>query len=137
MVRLSIYSLFPPAIVGGPVIPVNLFRAILTDDSWGRLSNERIMDAINGTIGQLEADEKREFRRLINPGWWVFETFRFVIRIPFTLISLSGFDVTKFEDHFWAKLFKLVEIAVILFVLLRLGLERTKILEVVVGLLSK
>ena len=119
---------FPPAIVGGPVIPVNMFRAILTDDSWGHIPNKRITDAINESIGQLETDEKREFRRLINPAWWVFEAFRFVIRIPFTLISLSGFDVSKFEDHVLAKLFKLVEIAVILFVLLRLGLERTKIL---------
>lgn len=92
---------FPPAIVGGPVIPVNLFQAILTDDSWGNISNQRIMDAINQTIGQIEADKKREFRRLTNPAWWFFEAFRFVIRIPFMLISLSGFDVNKFEDHFW------------------------------------
>lgn len=128
---------FPPAVVGGPVIPVNMFRAILTDDSWGRIPNQRVLDAINETIGQLEADKKREFRRLVNPAWWVFEAFKFVIRIPFMLISLSGFDVNKVEDHLLAKVFKLAEIAFIVFVLLRLGFERTKILEAVVGLFGK
>jgi len=92
------------------------------------------MDAMNQTLGQLAEDEKREFRRLINPAWWVFEV---VIRIPFLLISLSGFDVNKVEDHLLAKVFKLAEIAFIVFVLLRLGFERTRILDVVGGLMGK
>ena len=95
------------------------------------------MDAMNQTLGQLAEDEKREFRRLINPAWWVFEVLRFVIRIPFLLISLSGFDVNKVEVQLLAKVFKLAEIAFIVFVLLRLGFERTRILDVVGGLMGK
>ncbi|MBI3933384.1 MAG: hypothetical protein HY316_01745 [Acidobacteria bacterium] len=85
----------------------------------------------------MEADEKREFRKLVNPGWWVLGVLKFVIQIPFRLVSLSGFDVGKVEDHFLAKVFKLAEVIFILFVLWKLGIERTRLVDIVAGLLSK
>jgi hypothetical protein len=60
----------------------------------------------------------------------------FIIRIPFLLIKASGFDVSKVEDHFLAKVFKLTEIAVIVYTLIRLGLTQQELRDFLIGVFS-
>jgi fumarate reductase subunit D len=49
----------------------------------------------------------------------------FVLRIPFRLLEATGFNIAKIEDTPWARLFKVLEIVVILYVAARWGLEAT------------
>ena len=120
---------YPPPITGGAIITVNALRAILQDTSYGGIEPSEIRDIINMTIGTAEERLRTEFFHLINPFYWLLEFVIFALRIPFYLVSATGFDVSKIEDHFLAKLFKLVEMIVIVYVLLWLGLEKTDIAE--------
>jgi hypothetical protein len=49
----------------------------------------------------------------------------FVLRILFRLLEATGFNIAKIEDTPWARLFKVLEIVVILYVAARWGLEAT------------
>lgn len=131
------FQSFPAPAVGGPILPVNLFQAILFDPSHGGISRQVIYDALIQLEGAAEQNVALERRRLINPVYWLKELLIFTIRIPFLLIEASGFDVGKVEDHFLAKAFKLIEIAAIVYVLYRLGLDRAGFRELLLKVVGK
>jgi hypothetical protein len=108
--------------VGGPVIPVNIYESILQDDSHCHIPNQRKLDTLNKLIGQLEGKIEFEFKKVVNPFFWLGFVLEKVLRIPFWLLSKTGFEISKIEDHFLGKLFKLVEIVALLYVSLRLGI---------------
>lgn len=133
--NLNIKS-FPPAAVGGPVIPINLLDAILNNNSWGGVKKQMILDGINATVGRCELYLEKEFKQLINPLYWIKQLVVFIIRVPFICIQLSGWNASKIEDHFISKLFKLVEIVVLIMLLIWLGLEKTDIAALIVNYFS-
>lgn len=90
-----------------------------------------IVDAIEQTIGCCEEQVKHELRNLINPLYWLRELLFFILRIPFILIQATGFDTDKVEEHLVGHLFKTLELALIFYLLLRLGFKRTDILDIV------
>lgn len=118
---------YPAPAVGGPVISIGLFYAILKDTSHGGIDKQQIYDALNQTIGECEARLSIEKRRLINPLYWIKELIVAVIRIPFMLIEASGFDVSKVEDHLFSKIFKILEIVIIVYILFWLGIGKENI----------
>lgn len=118
---------YPAPAIGGPVIPVNLFQAILHDDSHGGIDRQRIYDTINTLRGQLEENIRLEFWRLINPVYWAGRILEILLRIPFWLLSKTGFDVEKVEDHFLGKLFKVLEVVAILYIAIRLGVPEESV----------
>ena len=113
---------YPAPAVGGPVIPVNLFYAILNDDSHGGVDRQRIVDTINELVGQLDDRKKREFSAAINPFHWLGVLIELLLSLPFWLISKTGFDVSKIEDNLWGKLFKIVEVAALGYLAIKYGL---------------
>lgn len=115
------FKSFPPVMVGGPIIPVNIFNSVLNDNSYKGISRQMVVDALNQTIGACEEQVKEEFFKLCNPINWVKELLLWFLRLPFMLIELTGFNVEKVEDHLFGKLFKALEIAVIILILYRLG----------------
>jgi len=123
------YKSLPPPAVGGAVIPVNIFYAILEDTSYDGIKESWIEDKINETIGQLKRRLRKEFYQLINPFYWIYSIFVFIVRIPFYIISVSGFDVKKVEEHLISKIFKLLEIFALVYFLLKLGIQKTQLLE--------
>jgi hypothetical protein len=52
------------------------------------------------------------------------------------IIEATGFDVSKVEDHFLAKLFKLIEVIVIFYVLIRLGAGKETLVDFFKGLVK-
>jgi hypothetical protein len=78
-----------------------------------------------------------EWSHLKNPFYWLKALFTFILRIPFMLIEATGFNVDKVEDHFLAKLFKLIEVIVILYLLFRLGAGNKGLIEVLKSLAGK
>lgn len=128
---------FPMPAVGGPVIHLSAFDAIISDNSYDGVDQQRIIDALNQAVGECEAEVHAEFLHLINPLYWIKAALVFVIRIPFMLIELSGFDVSKVEDHFLARLFKLLEIVGIIVFLLWLGLSIEEIMQAIMTLFGR
>jgi hypothetical protein len=123
-----ILTSYPAPIVGGPVINQSLFSAILKDFTHGGFADKQsIVDALNQTIGECKSVASREKRHLVNPLYWIKEMLVFVIRIPFWLIEVSGFDVSKFEDHFFGKLSKLLFFILLFIILLSIGLDKQDI----------
>ena len=43
------------------------------------------------------------------------------------LIEASGFDISKVEDHFLAKVFKLFEIGIIIYILIYFGINKEQL----------
>lgn len=125
----------PLPAVGGVIIQFNLIEAILNDTSYGGVSRQVIIDAIHATESACEGRVEVEFRKLFNPLAWMKALFIMIIRIPFSIVSASGFDVSKFEDHFLAKLFKLAEAIALIYILFRLGVEKEELVGIVRGLL--
>ena len=113
---------YPAPAVGGPVIPVNIYESILQDDSHGHIPNQRKLDTLNKLIGQLDGKIEFEFKKVVNPFHWLGLFLEKVLRIPFWLLSKTGFEISKIEDHFLGKLFKLIEIVALLYISLRLGI---------------
>lgn len=118
---------FPPPAVGGPVIPINYFDAVLFDHSYGGVSNQWIVDALNQTMGESVERVDKEFWKLLNPLQWAKDLLVSVLRIPFLLIESTGFDVAKVEEHLFGKLFKFAELGVLLWIAFRLGFDREQI----------
>jgi hypothetical protein len=127
-VTIDVKSLPAPA-VGGAIIPVNIFTAILKDTSYDGVDNNWIEDKINETIGRAELRARVELFNLFNPLYWLYSILVFVVRIPFHLVSVSGFNVSKVEDHFIGKLFKLAEVGIIVYILVKLGIEKTDMID--------
>lgn len=127
----------PPRSVGGVILPINIFYTILQDTSYGGVSNQMILDAINLTIGGCTKKVRRDFWRLINPFYWIKELIKFILRIPFLVIKTTGFDVSKIEDHLFGRLFKLLELGVLIYILIRLGLKIEAIQQFVLGVFGK
>lgn len=125
---------YPAPAVGGPVIPVNIFDAILHDIGHESLDQNWIEDCINETIGKLEHKIKKELYKLFNPLHWLYSILIFILRLPFLLISLTGFNMEKVEDQLIGKIFKLVELIIVLYFLFKLGIEKSDILEIIKGL---
>jgi len=128
---------YPAPAIGGPIIPIRLFHAILRDTSHGGIDKQWILDALNQTNAECEEYAKLEYRRLINPAYWIKEGFMFIIRIPFMLINVSGFDVSKIEDHFFAKVFKLLEIIALIYILIRFGIQKEQVMKILMLLIGK
>lgn len=127
----------PAPSIGGYTIPVNIFYAILHDTSHGGISGHMIIDAIDQTIGRLEELVKKDLRRLLNPFYWLKELVKLILRIPFLLIKATGFDVSKIEDHLFGKIFKLLELAGLVYLLIRLGLKIEAVQQLVTSLFGK
>jgi hypothetical protein len=121
---------FPAPAVGGAIFDVNLFQAILTDLSDRGIDRAQIQDAIIQTVGACEERFERERRYLRNPVNWIKEALTFVLRLPFLIIKTTGFDVSKIEDQLWAKVFKLLFLAALVYFAIRFGLTKTLLPEI-------
>jgi hypothetical protein len=129
----------PPAIAGSsPAIPINLFQAVLMNTSYGHtVTHEHILDALNELVGACEEEVDNQWKHLINPLYWIFGLLKFVIRLPFILVQLSGFDISKVEDLLISKLFKLAEIGFVFYLLYRLGMTNQQFRDLISKMLTK
>lgn len=128
---------YPPPAVGGPVIPINLFEVVLHDHSYSGYNPQQVIGDLNSTVSAAHERIHTEFMHMINPLYWLYALLRFVIRIPFMLIQMSGFNVGKIEDHVVSKLFKLAEIAAILYFLWKLGMTQSQFRDLLIRLLAR
>jgi hypothetical protein len=129
--KLEVTSMPAPA-VGGAIIPQNILLAIIADSTYSGIERQMIIDSINQTTGLLKDERDKQWRRLVNPFHWIKVVFLFGLRLPYNLIKLSGFNVSKFEEHFWGKFLQLLWILSLLGILLLLGIERSQIGQILI-----
>ncbi|MEW6028760.1 MAG: hypothetical protein ACOYZ8_10130 [Chloroflexota bacterium] len=80
-------------------------------------------DAINQVIGCLERQASEEFTKLINPLYWLKEIAVFVIKLPYTLLKLSEFDVKILQEHLIGKILQFIYVLLLIWALLKLGVD--------------
>ncbi len=120
----TLFTSYPAPAVGGPVIPFQLFEAILSDPSHGQgVDAQLVIDALNRTVGAGEDKVQEQFRHLVNPAWLLWAALIFILRIPFIVLGAAGFNIEKFESELWAKLFKLAYAAALLYLAGRWGVR--------------
>ena len=93
----------PPPIVGGMSCDLDLFANLFTLPNF-QLSPIMVVDLIDRAVGNYVDMRKTFFLRLINPLYWIGE----IIRIPFRLLSFSGFNGLKAEHSTIGRIYKLV-----------------------------
>lgn len=124
-IPVELVSTPPPVIAGSaPAIRTTMFEAILTDRTYRRIPRQEIEDDLNRTVGACEDEVRVERRHVLNPAWWLWTAFIFILRIPFIVLKAAGFNTEKFEDELWAKLLKVGEVVLIAYLLARLGLNQ-------------
>lgn len=96
-----------------------------------------VRDTANQAIGILEKKTSEELLKLVNPFFWIKEIFIFIVRLPYTLIELSGFDVKKVEEHLIAKLIHLAYVVALILILLKLGFASSISINEIIGVLPK
>lgn len=131
------FKSLPPPMVGGAIIPVNIFQSVLFDNSYQGVSKQMVVDALSQSIGACEKNIDSEFINLINPLSWIKFLLVSLLRIPFVMIEATGFNVSKVEDHLFGKLFKFLEIIFIIFVMYKFGFEKSEIAQSLKTMLTK
>ena len=116
----------PPISVGGPTISVDIFNSALEDHGYVETNHTTRMDCLNKVIGILQETKKSSLLKLINP----FYILNLGLRIPFILISQTGFNVEKIEDAFWGKFFKLIFMLLFLYFCLKNGFSHGQIVDI-------
>jgi hypothetical protein len=124
---------YPAAAIGGPVIPINIFQAILNDNSHGGIEKQHIIDTLNQTIGQYERLDEKEFWQMVNPLYWLKMLALTIIRLPYTILKLSGFDVSKIEQDIWGKAMSLAWIVAVIYILISYGFDHQQVLNVILN----
>jgi hypothetical protein len=131
-----VLRLSPPPAIGGYVRDVNTFQALLEELPWGvKVDSQRVIDLIHQTEAACEQQVSIERRRLYNPFYWILELITFVLRIPFLIIQTSGFHIEKFEEQFWGRMFKLLELFAIIWFMIWVGATKPQIKEAVFNFL--
>lgn len=130
-------SVAPAPAIGGPIQPINLFYTVLRDTTWDGVGRQWVDDSLAQTVGACEAQVAKSFRQMVNPLCWIKEALVLAVRLPFILVSVSGFDVGKVEDHALGKLFKLLELAAIAYLLIAFGFSHADLKDLLSKVLGK
>lgn len=122
---------YPPQAVGGPVISINLFEAILNNWGYSPIDSQTIDDAMNKLIGECQEKMEIGMKHLINPFYWVKDSIVFLLRLPYILLSTTGFNMKNIEESIWGKLSKLLILIVIIYILFKIGVNKDDLKQLV------
>jgi hypothetical protein len=130
---------YPPPMIAGsaPPIPINFYQAVLTELGYQPIDHSLTLDALSEMIGACEEEVNRQWKHLRNPFYWIIALLKTIIRLPFIILQLSGFDVAKVEDKLFAKILKLIEVAAIGYILIRYGSTNPHLRDFLMKILPK
>lgn len=95
----------PPPAVGGLAGEVDLLQEIF--NLWRlRISHRRIIDCLDRAIGWYDEHTKWLFKQIFNPLFWLKWLFVKLLRMPFEILHLAGYDVERWEKSALGKLVK-------------------------------
>lgn len=130
------YQSFPAPVVGGPVIPVNIYESILNDDGYKPLPVQRKLDIINQLIGSVKERVEDEFYKIINPFYWFGELIKGILQVPFWVFKTAGFRVESFETSLAGKIIRFIELVFLIGFLVYFGFTDAEIKEMIVNYIS-
>jgi len=122
---------YPAPVVGGPILPVNLYRSII-DPTLGHKTIERtmIVDTIERSISIARKSEKEAIIHWLCPWNWLIDGCALIIRLPFLILRSAGLP-PKVEENIISQVIKVVSVIIII------GYVAYKGLKVDIGQLLK
>lgn len=107
---------------GGSPFQGSIFEFVLNRPSDILDIDTEVRDTVNQCIGVLERKSSKELMQLINPFYWIGKALIWIVRLPYNILDLSGFDVEKIQEHLIARLFQLLYVIGLIWILVRFGL---------------
>ena len=95
----------PPAVGGRVFSNIDVMQNIFNLSDFG-LPLSMVIDYVEKTIGYYQDDLVKSFFRTINPFWWLWKLAVFIVRIPFGIIKLAGYNSEKLEMSSVGKQYK-------------------------------
>lgn len=91
----------PPAAIGGPIIPVNIFSSVINPQiGWDILSRTQINDTINEAISVAREVCRASLVHMLLPWNWFIDSCALVIKIPFLILRRAGVPPAVEENIF-------------------------------------
>lgn len=100
-----------------------IYRATLEPVSGLYDYDSKFDVVINQVIGSLEHQAKSEFWQLINPIYWTKEFIKFMLKLPFTILEHTGFDMDILQRYMIDRLIAIVYYLFWIYLLGRLGIN--------------
>lgn len=112
----------PPAMVGGPVLTLNVFEQAIDDYDRG-IKRIYILDCLNRAVGTAERAKHRALMRLC-PWYWVIDIPALALRVPFLILRRAGLPAS-IEENVGAYIIKVAILVVAAVYLTARGIDVT------------
>jgi hypothetical protein len=97
----------PPAITGGITGDISLLANIF--NLWRfQIPEQELFDRLDRAIGRYERKERRLYRQMFNPFFWLMWSLSRILSTPFQVLTVAGFDGAKAESSLTGKLVKAI-----------------------------
>lgn len=105
---------YPAPIVGGPVVSVDIFNAIV-DPNQGhhRIDQKKIIDCVEKAISTARKRQKEALFHSLCPWNWIIDGCALVIRLPFLILRRAGLP-PKVEENIISQVIKVVSVIAII-----------------------
>jgi len=97
----------PAPTLGGYVQNVDIILNIFSLREF-QIGPERVFDTVDRAIGAYERETGRLHRNLFNPLYWLCLVIVWLLRLPFRLLGVAGFDAHKVEGSLLGRILKLL-----------------------------
>ena len=105
---------YPAPVVGGPIITVDIFNAIVEPKQGHHKIDQRtIIDCVEIAISTAEKREKEALRHWLYPWNWFIDGFALVIRMPFIILRKAGLP-PKIEENIISQVIKVISVLIII-----------------------
>jgi hypothetical protein len=124
-------SSYPAPVVGGPIITIDIFDAIVEPKQGHHKIDQRtIIDCVEKAISTAKKREKEALRHWLYPWNWLIDGFALIIRLPFVILRRAGLP-PKIEENIISQVIKIISLIIIV------GYIAYKGLKIDVGTLLK
>lgn len=94
-VGLGMISIGSP--IAGSKGPYPVLRYLFVEVFASFVAPAEVVDMLNQAIGVYRSILGQEFLHIFNPLWWLKELIQFLVRLPFYLLGISGFNQKALE----------------------------------------
>lgn len=95
---------------GGYSQPLDILANLFELDRF-QIRPNRVVSVLDRAIGVYQDDQRKSANRTFNPLWWIGKILGWLIRLPFRLLGMIGFDADKAESSILGRLTKLILVA--------------------------
>lgn len=105
---------YPAPIVGGPVVSVDLFNAIVEpDQGHRRIDRRKIIDCVEKAISTARKRQKEALFHSLCPWNWIIDGCALAIRLPFLILRRAGLP-PKVEENIISQVIKVASMIIII-----------------------